>query len=84
MQFTEKEAAHGRILAFSGQMDSPAVISVDRVYLEHGNPAVADDGLCKFFFDRQQRITSVMCAAKVDEGDRRTVPVVVFKARTAF
>lgn len=84
MQFAEKRAARGPILAFVGHMDSPAQISVERVYFQPGEPVASNEGICKFFFDGRQRITSVMCAAKVDEADRRTVPVVVFNARTPF
>lgn len=84
MQFAEKGAVHGRILGFAGRMDSPAMMQVDHIYLEDGSPTVANDGVCKFFFEGTQKITSVMCAAKADEEGRRTVPVVVFKARGAF
>ncbi|RQQ64389.1 hypothetical protein [Burkholderia stagnalis] len=84
MQFAEKRAVHGPILAFGGRMDSPATMNVERIYFEPGNPTQADDGICKFFFDGRQKVTSVMCAARVDDGSRRTVQVVVFKARRAF
>ncbi|WP_241331156.1 hypothetical protein [Burkholderia cenocepacia] len=84
MQFAEKGAAHGRILGFAGRMDSPATMKVERVYFEPANPVMPNDGVCKFFFNGRQKVTSVMCAAQVDEGNRRTVPVVVFKARSAF
>ncbi len=65
-------------------MDSPAMMKVERVYFEPANPVMPNDGVCKFFFNGRQKVTSVMCAAQVDEGNRRTVPVVVFKARSAF
>lgn len=84
MQFAEKGAVHGHILGFAGRMASPAMMRVDHIYLEDGSPTVANDGVCKFFFEGTQKITSVMCAAKADEEGRRTVPVVVFKARSAF
>lgn len=84
MQFAEKKAMHGSILAFGGRMDTPATMNVERVYFEPGNPTQVDDGICKFFFDGRQKVTSVMCAAKVDESGRRTVQVVVFKAKHAF
>lgn len=84
MQFAEKKAMHGSILAFGGRMDTPATMNVERVYFEPGSATQVDDGICKFFFDGRQKVTSVMCAAKVDESGRRTVQVVVFKAKHAF
>lgn len=80
VQFSEKQSHHGAILGFAGTMDADGqVLEVDRVYLEPGKATPATDGACKFFFERKE-MTSIVCGAKIDEGNRRTVPVVAFDA----
>ena len=80
IQFAESKSNHVPPLAFAGLMvDGGQTWSVERVYLEPLKPIPATGGGCKFFFD-SKILTHIFCAAKIDEGGRRTVAMVVFEA----
>jgi len=80
IQFVESRSNHIPPLAFAGLMvGGGQTWSVQRVYLEPLKPIPATDGACKFFFD-SKNLTQIFCAAKIDEGGRRTVAMVVFDA----
>jgi len=55
--------------------------NVDAVYLETNKRTPVDDGACKFFETHGVR-SSIVCMAKIDEGDQRTVVVVGFEMST--
>ena len=79
VQFLESQSHSNMLLGFSGIMqDDGQILNVNRVYL--GNKKVeVSEGHCKFFF-KKKHMSGIACGAPVDEGDRRTVPVVEFNA----
>ena len=78
LTFSEKRSHTRPQIGFSGYMPEPDMIQVQRVYLQSGVATLVDDGACKLF-RKQGRIDSLVCGAKIDQGDRRTVPVVAFQ-----
>lgn len=78
LTFSEKRSHTRPQIGFAGYMPEPDMIQVQRVYLQSGVAIAADDGACKLF-RKQGRIDSLVCGAKIDQGDRRTVPVVAFQ-----
>ena len=78
LTFSEKRSHTRPQIGFAGYMPEPDMIQVQRVYLQSGVAIQADDGACKLFRKRG-RIDSLVCGAKIDQGDRRTVPVVAFQ-----
>jgi len=79
IQFVDSNANHSRTLGFGGLMEEKAMLAVKTVYLETARSTLASEGACKIFYDGE-RIRDIVCGAKIDEGDRRTVPIVTFKA----
>lgn len=77
IQFADSQSNHKAPLGFGGLMQDAAIMNVRSVYLEISNASVAADGGCKFFF-KDNKISGIACGAKIDEGNRRTVPVVAF------
>jgi len=77
IQFVDSQSNHARQLGFGGLMEDAAIMSVHNVYIEIGRASVASDGACKLFFEKQA-ISGIACGAQIDEGDRRTVPIVSF------
>lgn len=82
IQFLDSNANHSRILGFGGLMQDRAILAVKTVYLETARSVAASEGACKLFYN-ENRIAEIFCGAKVDEGDRRTVPIVTFEAARA-
>lgn len=78
LTFSEKRSHTRPQIGFAGYMPEPDMIQVQRVYLQSGVATPVDDGACKFF-RKQGRIDSLFCGAKIDQGDRRTVPIVAFQ-----
>lgn len=79
VQFTEKEAHHGQIIGYAGMMvPGQNILIVDHVYLTQNEQTPVTEGYCKFFYTAT-RLSGVACGAKVDEGSRRTVPLISFK-----
>jgi hypothetical protein len=79
VQFVQKEAYHGQIIGFAGMMVAGQnILSVDRVYLSQGVSTPVNEGYCKFFY-KATRLSSISCGAKIDEGNRRTVPIIAFE-----
>ena len=80
VQFADHKSNHDPILGFAGMTDSDGImLTVNHVYLEPGKAVIPVDGHCKFFFKRKH-MDSIVCGARIEEGDRATVPVVVFQA----
>ena len=80
IQFAQKESHHGQILGFAGNMESGGqILDVDHVYFAPGQATPVTEGFCKFFFTGKH-MSAISCGAKVDEGQRRTVPVITFQA----
>jgi hypothetical protein len=79
IQFVDSQSSHGRALAFAGFLRDANLMDVRNVYLETGRASAAADGGCKMFFDKDV-ISGIACGAKIDEGERRTVPIVTFTA----
>ena len=79
VQFAESQSHNNIQLGFAGIMSEDGqMLSVSNVYL--GNKQVqVSEGYCKFFF-KNKHMSGIACGAPVDEGDRRTVPVVEFNA----
>ena len=78
VQFVDKSSNHAPILGFAGRLDPGSKeIAVDHVYLQPGQPITPVDGVCKLFFSHTY-LHSVTCGARIEEGDRATVPVVAF------
>jgi hypothetical protein len=82
IQFVDSESNHSRILGFGGVTEDKSILIVKNVYLEIGRASLSSDGACKFFYD-EEKISEIVCGAKIDEGDRRTVPIVSFESATA-
>lgn len=80
--FTEKQSETRQSIGFAGRFGDKDMIQVERVYLGGGDPIQVDDGACKIF-RTNGRITSMFCGAKIDKGNRRTVPLVSFKVNAA-
>jgi hypothetical protein len=80
IQFSQKESHHGAILGFAGKMESDGhMMDVERVYLEPSVATPVEEGRCKIFF-KGKNMSGIFCGAKIDEGSRRTVPIVAFNA----
>jgi hypothetical protein len=77
IQFADSRSLHGRQIGFAGTRDDEQIIIVHSVYLETGRPTAVVEGACKFF-RKGKDISALFCAAKIDEGVRRTVPLVAF------
>lgn len=75
--FLQAKSNHARQLAFAGVKTDSVITNVDAVYLETNKRTPIDDGACKFFETNGVR-TTVVCMAKVDEGNQRTVAIVSF------
>jgi hypothetical protein len=76
--FTESQSNTGPQIGFAGSVSEPDMAQISRVYLRSGVATAADDGACKFF-RKDGKITSLFCGAKLDIGERRTVPIVAFE-----
>jgi hypothetical protein len=79
VQFTQREAHRVNILGFAGTLVPGDMMSVQRIYFTPSQPTTIQEGVCKFFY-QGHRLTSIFCGGKVDEGQRRTVALVVFTA----
>lgn len=79
VQFADSKSNHARQIGYAGTMDDAEILVVSSVYLETGRATPVVEGYCKFFF-KAKDISGISCGAKIDEGDRRTVPVVSFDA----
>jgi hypothetical protein len=77
IQFVDSQSSHARALAFAGFLRDAKLMDVRNVYLETGRASAVADGNCQIFFDKQA-ISGIACGAKIDEGERRTVPIVAF------
>jgi hypothetical protein len=78
VQFLQKSSLHEPTIGFAGiKKDGGQIAELDKIYLEPGNATKVSEGACKFFVS-QGRLTGIMCAAKIDEGNRRTVAIVAF------
>lgn len=82
IMFAEAQSNTGPQIGFAGTMPDRDMVQVKRVYLQPEKALQADDGACKFFRNNG-RITGVFCGAKIDNGTRRTVPVVSFEVAEA-
>lgn len=80
--FAEKQSETGRPIGFAGRFDGQDIVQVERVYLGSGPAQTVDDGACKIFRKTGQ-ISGISCGAKIDSGDRRTVPIVGFDVKPA-
>jgi Zn finger protein HypA/HybF involved in hydrogenase expression len=60
-------------------MEDETILSVRNVYLEIGRASLPSDGACRFFYE-DAALSQIVCGAKIDEGDRRTEPIVTFEA----
>jgi len=79
VQFAESKSHNNMQLGFSGIMSEDGqVLNVNKVYLGSKQIKVSE-GYCKFFF-KDKNMSGIACGAPIDEGSRRTVPVVVFNA----
>ena len=79
VQFSEFKAHNNAQLGFAGFMkEDGQIMDVSNVYLDNRQIQVAE-GYCKFFFKNKQ-MDSIACGSAIDEGGRRTVPVIVFTA----
>lgn len=77
--FVESKSHTNKQLGFSGLMDSDGqILNVENVYIGQDNHPV-DQGHCKFFF-KKRKLDGIACGAPIDQGERRTVPVVIFNA----
>ena len=80
VQFADSKSHHGRQIGFARIMESDGqILNVANVYLEPATPTPAISGFCKFFFEGKH-MHSIACGARIEEGDRATVPVVTFEA----
>lgn len=79
IQFVDSQSNHSRILGFGGLMEDGGTLAVKNVYLETARSTAVSEGACRIFYDGG-KIRNIVCGAKVDEGTRRTVPVVTFEA----
>jgi hypothetical protein len=83
IQFADSKSNHARQIGYAGMMENEQILNVHDVYLESGRPTPIVEGFCKLFFEAkgmEKTISSIACGAKIDEADRRTVPVITFKA----
>lgn len=80
LTFAESQSHTRPQLGFAGVMEDRQMVDVQRVYLTSGKATPVDEGACKFFY-KGSRITGVFCGGKIDQGDRRTVPIVAFERR---
>lgn len=78
IQFVDSQSNHSRILGFGGLMEDETILSVRNVYLEIGRASLPSDGACRFFYE-DAALSQIVCGAKIDEGDRRTEPIVTFE-----
>ena len=65
IQFGEKRAHHGTLLAFAGVTDK-GILDVERIYFEPEVPTFATDGACRLFFENDH-LTSIVCGAEIIE-----------------
>lgn len=83
IQFADSKSHHARQIGYAGVMEDEQILNVHGVYLEPGRSTPVVEGYCKLFFEAkgfEKTISSIACGAKIDEADRRTVPVITFKA----
>lgn len=84
-QFSERRSTRQKPIAFAGGLDEPNLLTVERVYLEPGVPLTPKEGFCRLFFHGGAEtgsltsLSEMTCGAQIDEGDRRTVPIIVFR-----
>jgi hypothetical protein len=79
--FADSKSNHARQIGYAGMMEDEEIMNVRSVYLESGKATPVAEGYCKFFFKEtsmEKNVSSIACGAKIDEADRRTVPIVVF------
>lgn len=78
VQFSEKGSHHGQIIGYAGDMpEGQNILTVDHVYLTQAVATPVTEGYCKFFY-KATRLSGISCGAKIDEGNRRTVPIIAF------
>lgn len=78
LTFSESKSHTRPQIGYAGLMVDDEMIQVQRIYLQSGVAIPADDGACKIF-RKGGRISGIACGAKVDQGGRRTVPIVAFE-----
>jgi hypothetical protein len=86
IQFADSKSNHARQIGYAGLMQDEEILAVRDVYLEAGRRTPVVEGYCKLFFEAktmEKTISGFACGAKIDEADRRTVPVVSFEAMPA-
>lgn len=87
IQFSERRSNRQDPIAFAGGLDEPKILTVERVYLTPGRQSIPTDGYCKLFYRSGTRargisdVESIVCGAQIDEGTRRTVPVIQFSVK---
>ena len=82
ISFSESQSNLTSSLSFAGLMDGDDLMTVRNVYLEVGRRSIASEGACRLFL-KKGLISSIVCGSKIDEGNRRTVPIVTFTADNA-
>jgi hypothetical protein len=81
IQFTIKEDREAVIVGFAGTLVDRENVNVERVYFGGGNPAIeVNGGDCKLFFEGT-RVVEIACAAQIDRGRVRVVPLIGFQVR---
>lgn len=79
VNFSESQSHTSAIIGYAGYMEhNGKIMIVDNVYLG-GKQFPVKAGECLFFY-KNKKIKDISCAAPIDEGERRTVPVVSFSA----
>ncbi|TGD95533.1 hypothetical protein [Methylobacterium nonmethylotrophicum] len=80
VNFAESRSHTRPPIGFAGTMVERDIMQVHRVYLQSGQALAVSDGYCKFF-STNKAIHGIACGAKIDNGGRRTVPIVAFDGR---
>lgn len=79
LTFLDSKSHTSKHIGYGGIMDSDGqFLNVKNVYLGENSYPV-EEGICKVSFKKKQ-LDSIVCGAPIDQGQRRTVPVVVFEA----
>lgn len=80
LNFSESKSQTSSAIGYAGFMEPDGLtMNVDRVYLA-GKQFQVTEGACRFFYFPNKQVKDIVCGAPIDQGDRRTVPVVSFSA----